>query len=305
MARFIIYIINPISGTRTKKDLRELIEKKTQEKGIPYEVFPSVASGDYTFLKDYILERRVTDVVIAGGDGTVSQVVGSLMDTKVQFGIIPCGSGNGLAYAAGIPKKPAAALQVVFSGKGVATDGFEINGRFACMLAGLGFDAKVAHDFAQQSRRGLTTYVTQVLKNFLSAKTSSFELTVNKQQLLTDAFFISIANSNQFGNNFTIAPAASLSDGLIDIVILTEQNKLNLILQTIRQVTGRNKLQPQTSIKKERGIIYFQTDAITIRNHGMAPLHIDGDPAETPELVSVKIRKKCFRLLRPLVNPVG
>ncbi|RYY62455.1 MAG: YegS/Rv2252/BmrU family lipid kinase [Chitinophagaceae bacterium] len=298
--RQIIYIINPISGTRTKKDLREFIEKKTREEGIAYEIFPSLASGDYAFLKEYIRERKVTDVVIAGGDGTVSQVVGSLMDTKVNFGIIPCGSGNGLAYAAGIPKKPALALGVVFHGKALSTDGFDINGRFACMLSGLGFDAKVAHDFAQQPKRGLATYVTQVLKNFLSAKTYPFELSMNRRKLTTDAFFISIANSNQFGNNFTIAPAASLSDGLIDIVIMTHQNKLNLVFETIRQVMGQNKLQPQTAIKKEKGVIYFQTDRLKIHNKGLAPLHIDGDPAETPETLEIEIRKKCFRLLQPV-----
>ncbi|RYY52865.1 MAG: YegS/Rv2252/BmrU family lipid kinase [Chitinophagaceae bacterium] len=299
--RHIIYIINPISGTRSKKNLRQVVEKKTSEAGISYEVFPSVASGDYVFLKEYILERKVTDVVIAGGDGTVSQVVGSLMDTKVNFGIIPCGSGNGLAYAAGIPKKAELALEVVFSGKALSTDGFEINGRFACMLSGLGFDAKVAHDFAQQPKRGLATYVQQVLKNFLSAKTYPFEIRLNKRKLETDAFFISIANSNQFGNNFTIAPAASLSDGLIDIVIMTHQNKLNLLLETFKQVMGRNKLQPQSSIRKEKSVIYFQTDSLHIINKGLAPLHIDGDPAETPEELSIHVKKKCFRLLQPVV----
>jgi diacylglycerol kinase (ATP) len=297
--RQIIYIVNPISGARSKKDLRSLIGKTTTAEGIPYEVFPSLASGDYSFLREYIREKKVTDVVIAGGDGTVSQVVGSLMDTKVNFGIIPCGSGNGLAYAAGIPKKPAAAMEVILHGKAKGIDGFNINGRFACMLSGLGFDAKVAHDFAQQPRRGLATYVTQVLKNFLSAKTYPFEVSMNRKKFTTDAFFISIANSNQFGNNFTIAPAASLSDGMIDVVIMTHQNKLNLVLETFKQVMGKNKLQPQTEIRNEKGVIYFQTDSLVIHNKGLAPLHIDGDPAEAPEVLSVEVRKKCFRLLHP------
>lgn len=300
-ARHIIYIINPISGTRSKKNLRDLVEKKTRAVGIPYDVFPSVASGDYIFLKEYILEKKVTDVVIAGGDGTVSQVVGSLMDTKVNFGIIPCGSGNGLAYAAGIPKKAELALEVVFNGKALSTDGFDINGRFACMLSGLGFDAKVAHDFAQQPSRGLATYVRQVLKNFLTARTYPFEIRLKKHRIETDAYFISVANSNQFGNNFTIAPAASLSDGLIDIVIMTHQNKLNLVFETFMQVMGRHKPQSQSAIRKDKSVIYFQTDSLQIINTGQAPLHIDGDPAETPDELEIKVKKKCFRLLQPVV----
>jgi diacylglycerol kinase (ATP) len=297
--RHIIYIINPVAGTRTKRDLQAYIEEKTRERKIPYLVFPSVASGDYSFLLPVIKEKRTTDVVIAGGDGTVSQVVNSLMDTNVNFGIIPCGSGNGLAFAAGISKQPAKALDIVFTGKAAATDGFMINDHFSCMLCGLGFDAKVAHDFAQQSRRGLMTYVKQIFLNFFSARPYSFDLKIGSRSFQTEAFFISIANSNQFGNNFTIAPKASLSDGLLDIVIATNQNKLSFFFQTLKQVAGRNSLQTETVIDKKKAVIYFQTEKLTILNSAQAPLHIDGDPAETPEKLNVEIKKKCFRLIQP------
>jgi diacylglycerol kinase (ATP) len=299
MSRHIIYIINPIAGTRKKADLQEYVEKRTKEKNIPFDIFPSVASGDYSFLQSIITEKKTTDIVIAGGDGTVSQVTGSLMDTKLNFGIIPCGSGNGLALAAGISKTPAKALDIIFNGKAAFIDGFYINDQFACMLCGVGFDAKVAHDFANQPKRGLTTYIKQTLSNFFSAKTYSFELVMKKNTLQTDAYFISIANSNQFGNNFTIAPKASLSDGLLDIVIVTKQNKLRFILQTIKQVAGRNKLQMENFINEKKSVIYFQTDELVIKNVEEAPMHIDGDPAETPRQIKVKIAPACFRLIQP------
>ncbi len=297
--RNIIYIINPISGTRTKKDLQALIEKTTQARGIPFSIFPSVASGDYSFLLPLIRENKVTDIVIAGGDGTVSQVVGSLMSSNVNFGIIPCGSGNGLAFTARIPKQPAKALEIIFSGKAAATDGFYINNHFACMLCGFGFDAKVAHDFADQPKRGLTTYIKQVFRNFFSATPYSFELKLNNQSFTTEAFFISVANSNQFGNNFTIAPKASLSDGLLDIVIVTNQSKLSLLLETFGQLRGRNKLQTESAAIKQKAVIYFQTSELSIINSSQAPMHIDGDPSETPEKVKIEIKKKCFRLIQP------
>lgn len=297
--RFIVYIINPIAGTRTKKDLQVFIEKETTERNIPYQVFPSVASGDYSFLHTLIKEQQVTDVVIAGGDGTVSQVVHSLLHFNLRFGIIPCGSGNGLALAACIPKQPAKALQIVFEGKASATDGYYINKQFACMLTGLGFDAKVAHDFANQPKRGLATYVKQTIKNFITAKTYSFTLKTGDTKFTTDAYFISIANSNQFGNNFTIAPKASLSDGLLDIVIVTKQNKLGMIRQTLRQVSGKNQLQNCSAIDTSKGVIYFQCKALSILNTDDAPMHIDGDPAETPQKVEVSVLEKCFQLLQP------
>lgn len=299
MNRNIIYIINPISGSRTKKDLQLVIEKKTNEAGIAFQIFPSVASGDYTFMQAIIKEQKITDVIIAGGDGTVSQVVNSLINCQVKFGIIPCGSGNGLAYTANIPKSASKALDVIFKGQSSFIDGFTINNQFACMLCGLGFDAKVAHDFAEQPQRGLTTYIMQAVKNFFSAKTYTFKLTVNNTTLTFDAYIISIANSNQFGNNFTIAPKASLSDGLLDIVIVTNQSKLSVLVQTFKQIRGKNKLQPVTSINNKKGIIYFQTDKCNINNISQAPLHIDGDPAETPAKLIIEVKKKCFSLIQP------
>jgi len=299
MTRKIIYIINPISGTKTKKNLQAIIEESTKQRNIPYFIFPSVASGDYSFLHDIIKTEKITDVVIAGGDGTVSHVVGSLMKCDVNFGIIPCGSGNGLAFAAKISRNPQKALDTIFNGKPLITDGFLVNGYFACMLAGIGFDAQVAHDFTNEPKRGLLTYIKLSLKNFFLMKPHRFALQLKDLNFETDAYFISVANSNQFGNNFTIAPKASLSDGLLDVVIITKQNKVSFVLQTLKQLAGINKPLAISFIQKKRGVIYFQTENLNIINHTHAPLHIDGEPAETPENLKIEIKKNCFRLIQP------
>ena len=300
MNRKIVYIINPVSGTKSKSDLQKFIEAETKQKDIPFFIFPSVADGNYSFLHSIINEEKITDIVIAGGDGTISSVVGSLLNEDVDFGIIPCGSGNGLAHTAKISRQPAKALDIIFNGKASAIDGFIVNDRFACMLAGLGFDAKVAHEFADHPKRGLMTYAQLTLRNFFSINPFRFELKFENTKLDIDAFFISIANSNQFGNNFTIAPKASLSDGLLDIVILTSQNKVSFVLQTLKQMAGWNVLEASSVVTKKSGVIYFQTDKVMVINHALAPLHIDGDPAETPEKLIVEIKKKCFRLIQPV-----
>jgi len=300
MNRKIVYIINPVSGTKSKSDLQKFIEAETKQKDIPFFIFPSVADGNYSFLHSIINEEKITDIVIAGGDGTISSVVGSLLNEDVDFGIIPCGSGNGLAHTAKISKQPAKALDIIFNGKASAIDGFFVNDRFACMLAGLGFDAKVAHEFADHPKRGLITYAQLTLRNFFSINPFRFELKFENTKLDIDAFFISIANSNQFGNNFTIAPKASLSDGLLDIVIVTSQNKVSFVLQTLKQMAGWNVLEASSVVTKKSGVIYFQTDKVMVINHALAPLHIDGDPAETPAKLAVEIKKKCFRLIQPV-----
>ncbi len=299
MQRKIIYLINPISGTGQKKNIQALITKKTKEQHIPFFIYPTVASGDYSFLLDIVREEKITDVVICGGDGTVSQVVGALQKTGVNFGILPAGSGNGLAFAAHIPRSAARALDIVFAGQPMLTDAFTINGHFACMLCGLGFDARVAHDFARQPKRGLSTYIKQVVRNFFSAAPYSFEVRSGRKRLTAEAYFISIANSNQFGNNFTIAPKASLNDGLLDIVVMASPNKLSVLLQTLQQVGGFTSLQPEAEVGAKKGVIYFQAEKISIVNHSSAPLHIDGEPAETPEILQVEIKKNFFKLLQP------
>ncbi|WP_315818793.1 acylglycerol kinase family protein [Paraflavitalea speifideaquila] len=104
MSRKIIYLINPISGTRGKDSLRDLIARRTTAAGIPFEIMDTDIAAKYYAVRKKIIAESVTDVVVCGGDGSVNQVVHALSDLDVQFGIIPMGSGNGLALAAGIPK---------------------------------------------------------------------------------------------------------------------------------------------------------------------------------------------------------
>jgi diacylglycerol kinase (ATP) len=297
--RHIVYIINPISGTGGKASLQTLVEQKTSAVGIKYSIHYSVANGDYSFLYPVIKQQGVTDIVIAGGDGTINQVLNSLRGQPVQFGIIPAGSGNGLALSAGIPKAKDKALDIIFKGKSLPTDAFLINDRFACMLCGLGLDAQVAHDFAKDPRRGLSTYVQKAVADFFTAKAYPFTLSAGGEELTTDAYFISVANSNQFGNYFTIAPRASLTDGLLDIVVVTAQSKLSMLLQTFRQVGGFNSLQESPLSNKEAGVIYFQAKELSIKNPAAAPLHIDGDPSETEPVFSFKILPDFYKLIIP------
>jgi len=226
-------------------------------------------------------------------------VVASLKGTKVNIGIIPMGSGNGLAFAAKIPKQPSRALEIIFKGNTCPADAFLINDQFSCMLCGIGFDALVAHEFAKQKRRGLQTYIKVSAINFFKAKPYLFEIKLKDKSFRTEAFFISIANSNQFGNNFTIAPQASLGDGLLDIVIVKKMSKFMLPFSMISQVTGVNAVQHANDYTNNKNIIYLQTDALTITNLQLAPLHVDGDPSETSDEFKINIIKGCFRLLQP------
>jgi diacylglycerol kinase (ATP) len=297
--RKFIYLINPVSGTRGKALLPEVLKKETSRKNISFEILHSNAEGDYDFIVDKIRNESVTDVIVCGGDGTFSQVARALQGIEVNLGIIPMGSGNGLALAANIPKRIDKALEILYNGKAVPVDGFRINKEFSCMLCGLGFDAQVAHDFARQKKRGLTSYIRLSIKNFFRARLYPFTLSVKGQVIATEAYFISIANSNQFGNNFTIAPQASLHDGLLDIVVVNKMSRLRMLWTVLMQISkGQVRLYEDPKYHRNK-IHYFQTRELKIGNPELAPLHIDGDPAETSNQIDISVIPKAFRLLMP------
>jgi YegS/Rv2252/BmrU family lipid kinase len=299
MNRKFIYFINPISGTGGKGLLVDIIKKKTAEKNIPFEILHTNAAGEYAYLKEKIAVENITDIIVCGGDGTVNQIAKGLLGIIVNIGIIPLGSGNGLALAAKIPKRIHKALDCIFAGNAVFVDSFYINKIFSCMLCGLGFDAQVAHDFAKQKKRGLATYIKQSTKNFFRARYYNFKIVLDNKTINSEAFFISIANSNQFGNNFTIAPQASLHDGLLDIVVVNKMSKVRMIWTILKQIRNGQVRIYEDKKYHRNNIHYFQAKKITIKNPELAPLHIDGDPAQTSAAFEIEIIENAFKLLIP------
>jgi YegS/Rv2252/BmrU family lipid kinase len=296
MPNKLFFLMNPVSGTKDKQRIKTVICDYLFDRNILFEFFPTNASGNYSLLEEKIKAEGIRDIIIIGGDGTISQAANALRHLNLNFGLIPNGSGNGLALAAGISREPVKALETVLNGKPSCIDAFYINGHFSCMLSGIGFDAKVAHDFSKMKKRGFMTYVKVSMKNFFSAKEYPFLLKIDGKEIDTEAYFISIANSNQFGNNFTIAPKASISDGLLDIIVVQKMNKLQVLLSIIHQLKYGDV---QEGIFKRHGILYYQVETLDIMNPALAPLHIDGDPHETAPEFHITIIPSAFSLILP------
>jgi diacylglycerol kinase (ATP) len=296
MQRRFIFLINPRAGVQRGKPLTQIIEERCTAAQHLFEVIHTVADGNYHFLIEKIQQQQITDVIVCGGDGTISAVASAIRHLNVNIGIVPRGSGNGLAFAAGISKDPNKALDVILKGNTSMIDAFLINRQFSCMLSGLGFDAKVAHDFDRERKRGFWKYVKLVVKNLFSIRTYPFTIESADQQFSGNAYFISIANSNQFGNHFTIAPKASLNDGLLDIVAVEKNNLLLLPFRVLWHIRFGTFTKAEA---KSHGITYFQTSALTIQNPSLAPFHIDGDGKATAQVFRVEILQNAYRLLVP------
>jgi YegS/Rv2252/BmrU family lipid kinase len=296
MARHIAYLLNPIAGTGNRAELEPQIIAYAQRRETGFSIHDTNREANYPELEVAIRSGQVTDVVVAGGDGSISTVASSLRHTGVRFGILPRGSGNGLAFAAGIPKHIGRALDIVYDGYADPVDGFLLNRRFSCMLSGIGFDAEVAHAFAREKTRGLSTYVRVAAGHFFRARTYPFVLTVDGRQINTEAYFISIANANQFGNQFTIAPKARLNDGLIDIVVVQKMNKLQVLIAVMHQLRFGDV---REGMFRKHGILYLQASRLSLENPALAPLHIDGDPVDTSSVFEIEVIPRAFRLLQP------
>lgn len=299
MARKFIFFINPVSGTKTKLQLEKQIVEKCDKQGCDYEIMFTSKEGNYAFLYEKITRENVTDIAIAGGDGSIRPIVSAILSLPVQIGIIPVGSGNGLAHTARIPSNIHKAIDLILNGKAFETDAFLVNDQLSVHVCGLGFDAKVAYDFSVSGNRGVNSYTKIAIKNFRRAKTFPFAIEVDGNRFDAQAFLIAVANSNQFGNNFKLAPKASICDGLLDVVIVKKTNKASAVLSFMKQIL-QGKLQSIHSLENQKdNVLYFQTGRLSIQNLESAPFHIDGDPAETAKEFSIEILPAVFKLIQP------
>jgi diacylglycerol kinase (ATP) len=291
-----IVFVNPISGNKTKDVALTLLTEQFNKRNLPFVVLPTNAEGNYSFLQQKINEEGYSTVVICGGDGTVNQITKYLLGVNINVGIIPLGSGNGLAFTAGISNKMPKAIENIFTGKASYIDAFTINNIYGCHNVGVGFDATVAHQFAMQKKRGPFKYVQLTATNFLKAKPFSFTVTINGKIKSEKAFFIAVLNSNQFGNKITIAPKANLSDGLLDMVIVRSNNKVTLLAKLLRHLKKGTPILFDAQDKKT--IAYAQAENIIIQNNDTALLHIDGEPVATHGEIEIKVIKQAFKLIQ-------
>lgn len=217
--RKILFIINPASGTRSKKNVPALLEKYLNN-AIDYNVMFTSYPGDATEISRK--NKMAYDVIVAvGGDGTINEVARPLINTEAMLGILPVGSGNGLARHLGIPLNIKNAIKLLNQPHHTKIDTVKADDRVFLNVAGVGFDAHIANIFGKSKKRGFFTYAKLTLQELRKFKYSSYKLIIDEKKKIEDApFLISIANATQYGNNAYIAPAARIADGFMDICIL-------------------------------------------------------------------------------------
>lgn len=268
----VAFILNPISGTRRKNAIVKHINRVLDhKKGYSAEFYRTKAVRDaYRAAKDFV--AKGFDIVVAiGGDGTVNEVAEGLVGSNVKLGIIPMGSGNGLARHLNIPLLYYMAVATIFEENTECIDAGVINGKVFFCTAGVGFDAVVGEKFNSSGARGLMTYMEFCAKEYLKYEPEEYEIHVMGQKIKEKAFLITFANSSQWGNNALIAPDANISDGMMDVVVWRETPKVNMPLLTAELFTGTIKYSEfidtyrckEIKIVREReGLIQFDGESM-------------------------------------------
>jgi YegS/Rv2252/BmrU family lipid kinase len=267
-------IINPVSGFTLRRDTGRRRAEQAMDVlvgcGVRPEVLVSERAGHLFELARGAVERGATRVIAWGGDGSINEVSRALAFTSTPMAIVPAGSGNGLARALGVPMRTTAALHSALSSAVHPIDLGEIDKRLFANIAGVGFDAHVAHAFNSGSRgRGLQGYARLVTSELFTYRPRQYRLRVDQAETNPKAFLLTIANGPQWGNGARIAPDARLDDGLLDVVIAETSSALQAVTQVPRLFTG--------TIMQARGVSLVRGRHVSIEANEPLCLHVDGE----------------------------
>ena len=287
--RKIVFILNPISGTHSKKEIPDLIDQTLDHEVFDFEVRLTEYAGHAAEIAKDCASKGIDIVVAIGGDGTVNEVARSLVHTKTALGIIPCGSGNGLARHLCLPMDTKKAIQIINSCKIEAFDYGVINDLPFFCTCGMGFDAFISLKFAEAGKRGPMTYLENVLKEGLKYKPETYEVEDETGTKRYKAFLIACANASQYGNNAYIAPGATMKDGEMDVIIMEPFDVIEA-----PQIAADLFMKTLTSHSK---IKTFRTKHLRIHRKEPGAIHYDGDPIMTDADVDVHIEHEGIRIL--------
>ncbi len=291
----IAFIVNPVSGTCSKDVVPALIGKHIDASKYDTSLIFTQYAGHASEIASRCTEEQYDIVVAVGGDGTVNEVARALTGASTALGIVPCGSGNGLARHLMLPLNFGGALDIINIGEIHSLDYGIINEHPFFCTCGMGFDAFISKKFAEAGKRGPLTYIENVLKEGLTYKPETYELTLDGNDAEPyKAFLISVANASQYGNDAYIAPQASMSDGLLDVVIVQPFDILEAPQVGIDLL---NK-----TLNKSSKIKCYRAKDIVIKRKTSGMIHYDGDPIEESAELHISLRSKGIRMV---VNPMA
>ena len=283
------FIINPISGTGKQKNILHKIEQVIDTEIFDFKIHYTERKNHANQIAQELSKSGPNIIVAIGGDGTVNEVSKALANTDSVLGVIPTGSGNGLARHLNIPSDIEKALRLINTYKVRQIDTCTANGNFFINVSGVGFDGHIAHAFSKSIKRGIKTYIKLIASEWRTYAPKKFEIKINNEVVFRDkALLVSFANGSQYGNNAHISPSSTVDDGQLEICILKPFPTYEIPSMLIALIRGRLHL--------HKNMINISCSKATIHHEG-AMAHLDGEPVELSELVELKVHPKNLHII--------
>lgn len=277
-----LFIVNPKSGWYRKNIIISHLKRKGYK----------VVTTEYVGHAEVLAREATEKVIVAvGGDGTVNEVARGIVGTDKTLGIIPCGSGDGLALHLGISRYYRIALKTIEQGKSISIDSATINGKPFFSVCGVGFDAVVSERFAASGKRGLVSYIEQGLKTWMEYAPEKYQIDIDGQKWENNAALITVGNSSQWGNNAKIAPLADIGDGLLDVTVVDMFGVEDIPALSYLLMTGR--------LNKNQKVHCYRGKKITVTRKVSGPAHADGDWFNAGTSLEIEIRPQSLKVLVP------
>mgnify|MGYP000653038956 CR=1 FL=1 len=283
------FIINPKSGTGKQKGIESSIEKILDKNEFHYEILYTERQGHATDLAKSAVDLKVDIVIAVGGDGTVNEVAKGIVGSNTALGVVPCGSGNGLARHLGVALKVEEAIAQINTSSINTMDSCLLNGEFFLNVSGVGFDAHIAQKFDEAGKRGLWTYGQLIIKEWFSYKAQNYRIQTEGLDIQLKSIFISFANGTQYGNDVRVAPLAVDNDGMIDLCVLEKFPKILTPILVFFFMINRFYKFPYVKIYRAQ---YFDLEL----EGGL--VHLDGEPRDLGKKIHIEVLKDSLKVLR-------
>ncbi len=297
--RKIVVIVNPISGGKSKANIPEIANQVFPACDFCVDIVNTERAGHGYELAMQAIEDGADTIVAVGGDGTINEIGKALItDTSVKFGIVPMGSGNGLARHAEIPMDVLGAFELIRAGYSELIDYGDINGHIFFTTAGTGFDAEVGQRFAEMGKRsslivnrGPFTYLRAIIEMAATYLPKEYTIMTDDEVFHERAFLITIGNAAQWGNKMYITPQASQKDGLFNVTLVKPFLYLEaprMALQLLNRRFDRNE-----------HVRSFETRHLRILSEEMGYSHVDGEPMILEQPLDVTMHAAGLRIIVP------
>jgi YegS/Rv2252/BmrU family lipid kinase len=287
----IVFIVNPNSGIFKKDNIHEVIGANLDPDFYNFNIEFTTGPGHATEISKEAAGNGYDMVVAVGGDGSINEVARGLVGTSSALGIIPAGSGNGLAHHLGIPLVRKRAIEVIKAGKEALIDTATLNDQLFVSIAGIGFDGLVARKFSKEGFRGFVAYLKVVAELYPGYKPKKYTISINNETITTKALFIAFANSDQFGFQTAIAPDAKIDDGLIDVAIVQKPQLIE-----IPYLAG---LLYWRQINRSKHIQIYRTSEAIVKRKRNRWANLDGEPIKPGKEIHVKVYPRSLKVIIP------